>query len=67
MLTSAVQLQELKAIERVAVQNSVAVNILLKSMQQDSKLQHIKISWDFSHHPCYPSIGVKHAAPVLLT
>ena len=62
-LFAAVQLQELKAVERVAVQNTVVVGILLKSMQQDSRLQHIKISWDLSHHFCYPSIAVKHAAP----
>jgi len=55
------QLQELKALDRIAVQNALAVNVLLKTMQQDGKLQHIKISWDFSHHGCYPSIGVKHA------
>lgn len=55
------KLQELKALDRIAVQNSLAVNVLLKTMQQDGRLQHIKISWDFSHHGCYPSIGVKHA------
>lgn len=58
----ALQLLELKSIERVAVQNSVAVGILLKSMQQDNKLQHIKVAWDLVHHSCYPSIAVKHAA-----
>lgn len=56
------KLLELKSIERVAVQNSVAVGILLKSMQQDNKLQHIKVAWDLVHHSCYPSIAVKHAA-----
>ena len=56
------QLQDLKAIERVAVQNSVAIRILLKSMVQDSTLQGINVSWDFSHHACYPVIAVKHAA-----
>ena len=61
-LTAALQLHELKAIDRIALQNSVAVSILLKSMQEDAKLQHIKISWDFSHHSCYPSIAVKHVA-----
>ncbi|KAA6425235.1 MAG: hypothetical protein FRX49_04730 [Trebouxia sp. A1-2] len=55
------KLQELKALDRIAVQNALAVNVLLKTMQQDGRLQHIKISWDFSHHGCYPSIGVKHA------
>ena len=56
------QLQDLKAIERVAVQNSVAIRILLKSMVQDSSLQDINVSWDFPHHACYPVIAVKHAA-----
>lgn len=56
------KLQDLKAIERVAVQNSVAIRILLKSMVQDSSLQGINVSWDFSHHACYPVIAVKHAA-----
>lgn len=56
------KLQDLKAIDRVAVQNSVAVSILLKSMQEDGRLQRYKVSWELSHHPCYPSIAVKHVA-----
>lgn len=62
MVTGILQLQDLKAIDRVAVQNSVAVSILLKSMQEDGRLQRYKVSWELSHHPCYPSIAVKHVA-----
>ncbi|KAL3159878.1 hypothetical protein ABBQ38_010276 [Trebouxia sp. C0009 RCD-2024] len=56
------KLQDLKATDRVAVQNTLAGSILLKSMQEDSRLQKYKISWDFSHHSCYPAIAVKHVA-----
>ena len=56
------QVTDIKAVQRVAMQNSVAIDILVKSMQQDQKLQDVQISWDFSHHPLYPSIRVKHVS-----
>ena len=56
------QVMEIKAIQRVGMQNAVAVNILHKSMQQDESLQDVQTAWDFSHHAVYPSIRVKHAS-----
>lgn len=53
------QLLDLKGVERVAMQNTVAINILMKSLQQDPELQEVQITWDFSHHPWYPSIRAK--------
>lgn len=56
------QVAEIKALQRVATQNMVAINILHQSMQQDQELQGVQTTWDFSHHPSYPSIRVKHAS-----
>lgn len=54
------QVAEIKALQRVAVQNCVAIKILQQSMQQDQKLQDVEIAWDFSHHATYASLRVKH-------
>lgn len=50
------KLGELRQIEQVAVSNQIALNVIHQAAAHDPSL---KVSVEFSHHPCFAVVTVK--------
>lgn len=59
------QLAECRALGRVVLQNSVALNVLLRA--GDGKVSELKAAYDFSHHSRYPALVLKGGAAASTT
>ena len=62
---SSLQLQELQALEKVAIKNQMAMAVLLRKLEDkrgDSagQLEGMQVTWDYSAHATYPIIGLRH-------
>lgn len=51
----------MRGMDRVALQNCVAMGVLSKAVEAGSVDDYV-LTWDFSFHPHYPVLVVKHSS-----
>lgn len=46
---------------QIVPKNLVAINLLSRMLEagDSTRVEALRVSWDFSQHPCFPVVGIK--------